>query len=131
MPFNKPADCGTIAAGILRAEIRFAEGTPNRAMAAFSEAVAQEDALIYREPQQWLIPARQYLGMYLLKMNKAGEAEKVYREDLSRNPGNGWSLLGLYQSLVAQHKTRAAATVKTKYRTAFEACDVNPVASAF
>jgi len=131
MPFNKPADCGKIAAGILRGEILFAEGAPAPAIAAFNGAVAQEDALIYREPQQWLLPARHYLGRYLLKMNKAREAEKVYRADLDRNPGNGWSLLGLYQSLLAQHKTRAAAGIKAKYRTAFGACDVNPVASAF
>jgi Tfp pilus assembly protein PilF len=83
------------------------------------------------EPQQWMLPVRQYLGVCLLKMNKARQAEKVYRLDLDRNPGNGWSLLGLYQSLLAQHKPVQAAGFKTKYRKAFEACDVNPVASAF
>ncbi|HSC36959.1 MAG TPA: hypothetical protein VLD19_03770, partial [Chitinophagaceae bacterium] len=131
MPANKPVQCGNIAAGILRAEILFAEGSRDSAIAAFNQAVTEEDALIYMEPQEWLIPVRQYLGACLLKMNKARQAEKVYRLDLDRNPGNGWSLLGLYQSLVAQHKPAQAASFKTKYRKAFEACDVNPVASAF
>jgi tetratricopeptide (TPR) repeat protein len=131
MPFNKPVECGRIAAGILRAEILFAEGRRDSAIAAFNAAVAEEDALIYMEPQQWMLPVRQYLGVCLLKMNKARQAEKVYRLDLDRNPGNGWSLLGLYQSLLAQHKPVQAAGFKTKYRKAFEACDVNPVASAF
>ncbi len=131
MPFNKPADCGRIAAGILRAEILFAEGRQEPAMAAFNGAVAEEDSLIYREPQQWLIPVRQYMGVCLLKMNKAREAEKVYRHDLDRNPGNGWSLLGLYQSLLAQHKSGEAARAETRYRKAFEAADVSPAASAF
>jgi len=131
MPFNKPVECGRIAAGILRAEILFAEGRRQDAMAAFNAAVAGEDALIYREPQQWLIPVRQYLGACLLKMNKAREAEKVYRQDLDRNPGNGWSLLGLYQSLAAQGKGDEAAGYKEQYRKAFEACDAAPAASVF
>jgi tetratricopeptide (TPR) repeat protein len=131
MPFNKPAECGRIAAGILRAEILFAEGRRQDAIAVFNVAVAGEDSLIYREPQQWLIPARQYLGACLLKMNKVREAEKVYRLDLDRNPGNGWSLLGLYQSLAAQGRAREAAGYKERYRKAFEACDVRPAASVF
>jgi tetratricopeptide (TPR) repeat protein len=131
MPFNKPAECGKVAADILIAEILFAEGRHDAAITAFNSAVAAEDGLIYREPQQWLIPARQYLGMYLLKMNKAHEAEQVYRQDLDRNPGNGWSLLGLYQSLLAQQKSTEAAATKEKYQKAFEASDVNPIASVF
>ena len=131
MPFNKPAECGKVAADILIAEILFADGRHDAAITAFNSAVAAEDALIYREPQQWLIPARQYLGMYLLKMNKAHEAEQVYRQDLDRNPGNGWSLLGLYQSLLAQQKPAEAAAAKEKYQKAFDSADVNPVASVF
>jgi tetratricopeptide (TPR) repeat protein len=131
MPFNKPADCGSLASGILQGEIDFADGRPDSAVAVFKRTVTAEDALIYREPQQWLLPARQYLGKYLLKMDRAPEAEEVYRQDLDRNPGNGWSLLGLYQSLSAQRKTAEAEGVKAKYLTAFAACDVNLVASAF
>jgi len=131
MPFNKPAECGKVAADILIAEILFAEGRHDAAITAFNSAVAAEDGLIYREPQQWLIPARQYLGMYLLKMNKAHEAEQVYRQDLDRNPGNGWSLLGLYQSLLAQQKSTEAAAAKENYQKAFDSADVNPVASVF
>ncbi len=131
MPFNKPAECGNIASGILRAEILFAEGRQDSAIAVFNCAANAEDALIYREPQQWMLPVRQYLGKYLLKMNRASEAEHVYRQDLDRNPGNGWSLLGLYQSLSAQQKLAESEIVKTKYLNAFASSDVNPVASAF
>lgn len=131
MPFNKPAECGNIAASILQGEILYAEGLQDAGIAVFNNAAAAEDALIYREPQQWLLPVRQYLGKYLLEMNRAAEAEHVYRQDLARNPGNGWSLLGLYQSLLAQQKSADAANVKTKYLNAFASCDVNPVASAF
>lgn len=131
MPFNRPVECGRVAAGILRGEILLAEGKAEPARAAFNEAITGEDSLIYREPQQWLIPARQYLGLCLLKMGHPREAEKVYRQDLDRNPGNGWSLLGLYQSLLAQQRSGEAADVKTKYRKAFGSSDVSPVASVF
>jgi tetratricopeptide (TPR) repeat protein len=131
MPFNKPVQCGNIAAGILKGEVLYAEGKQSEAIAAFKRAVAEEDNLIYSEPQAWLLPARQYLGYYLLKMNKAKEAETVYREDLKWNPGNGWSLLGIYNSLLAQKKTTEAAKYKTMYTSAFHDADVNPVASVF
>ena len=131
MPFNKPVQCVKIAAGILKGEMLYAEGKNNEAIAAFKQAVEEEDKLIYREPQDWLIPARQYLGAFLLKMNKAKEAEEVYREDLIANPGNGWSLLGMYNSLVAQNKINEAAKFKTGYIKAFEAADVIPPSSVF
>ena len=47
------------------------------------------------------------------------QAEKVYREDQEYNAGKGWSLLGLYQSIVAQHKETEAATYRQKYLVSF------------
>jgi len=131
MPFNAPAQSGRIAAFILKAEILYEENKWDECIAAFNDAVVEEDEQIYREPPDWYIPARQYLGAYLLKMNKAKEAEKVYKEDLLWNPGNGWSLLGMYQSLFVQGKRNEAAAYKEKYMTAFEAADVEIEASAF
>ena len=131
MPFNKPIQCGNIAAGILKGEILYEEGKPSAAIAAFEQAVVEEDKLIYREPQEWMLPARHYLGAYLLKMKKAREAEKVYREDLVLNPANGWSLLGMYQSLLAQNRKKEAAKYRVRYIKAFKYADVKPVASVF
>ena len=70
-----------------------------------------------------------FLDQYL--MNKAKEAEKVYKDDLIWNPGNGWSLLGMYQSLTAQNKETEAAACKVKYTKAFEDADVDIKASVF
>jgi predicted Zn-dependent protease len=61
---------------------------------------------------------RQALGAVLLQGGRPAEAELVYREDLKRNPGNGWSLFGLAQSLKAQGKTAEAARVDETFRTA-------------
>ncbi|MBC7511072.1 MAG: hypothetical protein H7320_20345, partial [Ferruginibacter sp.] len=131
MPFNAPVQLARIAAGILKGELYSAAAKNNEALTAFKSAVEEEDKLIYREPQEWLLPARQYLGAYLLKMKQPNAAEKVYREDLMANPGNGWSLLGLYQSLLVQGKKGEALLYKESYITAFKDADVMPVASVY
>jgi tetratricopeptide (TPR) repeat protein len=131
MPFNAPVQMAKIAAGILQGELLYAAGKNSDAITAFKAAVEEEDKLIYREPQEWLIPARQYLGAYLLKMKQPAAAEKIYREDLIANPGNGWSLLGLYQSLLALGKRGEALLYKDSYLAAFKDADVMPVASVY
>ena len=57
------------------------------------------------------------------------EAEAIYREELQRNPGNGWSLLGLAQSLKAQGRTREAVAVERQLAEAWRHADVKPTAS--
>ena len=90
-----------------------------------------EDSLIYVEPKDWIIPARQYLGAYLLTLRRPQEAEKIYRQDLEWNPGNGWSLLGLYQSLKAQGKQKKANTYRDGYMKSFSAADEIPPGSVY
>jgi tetratricopeptide (TPR) repeat protein len=131
MPFNKPKQSGEIAAGILYGEILFAEGKTAEAINAFKNAVSAEDQLTYREPQEWFIPARQYLGACLLKINKPRDAEMVYREDLAYNPGNGWSQLGMHISLKTQKKLKEAKKYEALYRQAFAAGDIKPIESVF
>jgi len=58
-------------------------------------------------------------------------AEKVYREDLEWNPGNGWSLLGMYQSLTAQRKTDQAEEYKKKYMHSFSGAEQIPPGSVY
>ncbi|HMH22802.1 MAG TPA: hypothetical protein VK563_13540, partial [Puia sp.] len=131
LPFNAPVKAAEIAGGILSGEILFAEKKYAGSVAAFKKAIATEDGMIYREPKEWPIPVRQYLGACLLKLGRAGEAEKIYREDLVFNPGNGWSLLGLFQSLQAQQKKQEAAPYKAKYMQAFADAETVPVASVY
>jgi hypothetical protein len=56
-------------------------------------------------------------------------AEKVYREDLKRNPENGWSLYGLAQSLQAQNADTAA--IEQRFQKAWARADVKLTASRF
>jgi len=58
-------------------------------------------------------------------------AEKVYREDLVWNPGNGWSLLGLYQSLRVENKNDEAEAYKKKYMQSFSGAEHIPPGSVF
>jgi tetratricopeptide (TPR) repeat protein len=131
IPFNSPAQGAYIAENILNASILFTENKYDEAIASLKKAIRMEDSLIYKEPKDWLIPARQYLGAYLMKLKKPAEAEKIYREDLVWNPGNGWSLLGLYQSLEAQKKHEEAANYRAGYLKSFSAADEIPPASVY
>ena len=63
--------------------------------------------------------------------SKTAEAENVYREDLKRNPENGWALYGLAQSLRAQKKTKETAAVEKRFRKAWARADVKLIASRF
>ena len=78
-----------------KARIALAEGKRDAAIALLREAVAKEDRLAYNEPSDEFFPVRHLLGAALLDAGRAAEAEAVYREDLKRQPGNGWALHGL------------------------------------
>jgi tetratricopeptide (TPR) repeat protein len=131
IPFNSASQVAGIADGILNAAILFAEKKSALAIASLEKAIRIEDSLVYTEPKDWMIPARQYLGAYLLQLGRSGSAEKVYREDLAWNPGNGWSLLGLCQSLQAQHKNKKLAVYKAGYQRSFSKAEKIPPSSAF
>lgn len=131
IPFNAPLPIAHIAEEILNAAILFSEKKNDQAISSLTKAIEIEDDLIYTEPNDWPIPARQFLGAYLLKIGKPAIAEKVYREDIVRNPGNGWSLLGLCQSLEAQHKNKELAGYKAKYLVSFSNADELPAGSVY
>lgn len=131
-PFSSsPYECSIVAENILAATIFFNQKKYDAAITAIKKAILAEDSLLYSEPKIWLLPARQYLGAFLLKLNKPNEAEKVYREDLVWNPGNGWSLLGLYQSLKAQQKNGELKKLKALYTYSFSKADILPPCSVY
>jgi tetratricopeptide (TPR) repeat protein len=131
IPFNSPVQIAVIAEKILEGAILFEGNNKAKAFLAFGEAVAAEDKLIYTEPKDWPIPARQFLGAYLLKSGKPAAAEKIYREDLIFNPDNGWSLVGLHQSLRAQGKLGQLPKLEEKYRLSFVKADKIPTTSVY
>jgi tetratricopeptide (TPR) repeat protein len=96
------------AAGILEGEIKRSEGDLAGAIAAFEQAAALEDALIYDEPEPLPFAVRHWLGAALLDAKRPADAEREYRVELEDHPHNGWALLGLKQAIAAQGRTDAA-----------------------
>jgi tetratricopeptide (TPR) repeat protein len=102
----------------------------DEAVRRLEAAVKLEDSLVYMEPADWFNPIRPFLGAVLLEAGRPREAEAVYREDLRRNPENGWSLSGLETSLERQGKTADAAAVRDRFTKAWARADVAPTISA-
>jgi tetratricopeptide (TPR) repeat protein len=99
---------------LLEGEIAESEGNRSAAIASYRRAVEAEDALNYNEPADWFYPTRETLGAALLKNGDYVEAERVFRDDLSRNPDNPRSLYGLAEALKAQKKPAAKTTAAFK-----------------
>ena len=129
--FNTAANLLGVAVHTLAGEMAAKRGDADNAVRELEEAVRSEDGLAYDEPPPWYYPVRQSLGAVLLTAGRAPEAETVYREDLKRNPENGWSLFGLARALHAQGKHTAAAQVDARFKKAWQGADVTLVASRF
>jgi len=122
-----PVDVRTIVAvatPMLEGEILYREGRTEAGLAALREAVKAEDALRYFEPPAWFLPVRHALGASLMRSGLYEEAEQVYREDLRRLPENGWSLLGLSESLRLRGQVEEAATVRSRFEAVWRVADV-------
>lgn len=118
-----------IATEILAGELAAKNSDYRRAIAHLKRGVALEDKLIYSEPPDWPLPVRHSLGAVLLEAGRAAEAEKVYREDLTRHRNNGWALIGLAKSLEAQGKTEDAAKVREQFQQVWGKSRINLTAS--
>jgi tetratricopeptide (TPR) repeat protein len=124
-------ECSVVAENILLATTSFNQKKYDQAFTAIKKAIRAEDSLIYSEPNVWPLPARQHLGAFLMKLKKTMAAEEVYREDLRWNPGNGWSLVGLYQALDSQQKKGELSDLKLRYMNSFSDADVLPTTSTY
>jgi len=131
IPFNAPLPVAQVADHILNAAVLFANKQQQQAVASLQGAIAIEDGLIYTEPSDWPLPARQFLGAYLVRMKELKKAEAVYRADLRHNPGNGWSLVGLHQALTLQGQKQELPRLEAGYRTAFSQAERIPVSSVY
>lgn len=129
--FNAAVAGAGIAEKILEAVITQEKGDLHNAILLYKEAVKREDAMKYNEPRDWVHPARQYLGDALIKDGRYREAEKVYTEDLSFYPNNGWSLTGLALALQLQGKNKQAVKIQDSARKAFIRSDVKVPGSVF
>jgi tetratricopeptide (TPR) repeat protein len=112
---NKAKDILKIAENVLGAKIAVAKKDNATAVTMLQQAIAVQDSLKYGEPPDWFFPVRESLGAVLLSSGNAPEAEKVFREDLNRNPRNPRSLYGLRESLKAQKRDYDAGFVQKQF----------------
>ena len=120
-----------VAEPIVAARIAATLGHGDDAVAQLEKAVAAEDRLGHNEPADWFFPARHLLGAQLLLAGHPSQAAQVYREDLQRNPANGWSLFGLAAALRAAGRSTEAVHVTDQFHASWQQADVRLTASAF
>ena len=123
-PFNSAYDGALIALSVLEGIIAEQQKDYKLAITHFKQAVVAEDNLIYTEPRDWLLPARQYLGAVLVKAGKYKEAILVFGNDLEINPNNGWSLTGIATCQKALNNRSALAATLRQLKIAWHIKDM-------
>jgi tetratricopeptide (TPR) repeat protein len=121
---NTSIHAANIAFEVVSGELEALKGNLPQAIEHLEKAVVFEDGLTYTEPAAWHIPTRQNLGSILLDAENYEAAEKIYREDLDILRQNGWSLMGLYKSLLAQGKNEEANVIKKEFDNAWKDADI-------
>ncbi|MAU71569.1 MAG: hypothetical protein CML04_05675 [Pseudozobellia sp.] len=122
--FDHSQTIAALAYEIIAGELASTEKDNDKAIEHLTKAVEIEDQLVYNEPSAWHIPPRQNLGAVLLKAGKFEQAEAVFKKDLEKLNQNGWSLMGLYQSQLAQQKTKEAQDTKKMFDEAWQHADI-------
>ncbi len=122
--YNKARNMFAITDAVLDAWTARAAHDDEHAIAAWQRAVNAEDAISYNEPADWFYPTRESLGAALLRAHRGDEAIRVFRDDLARNPRNGRSLFGLWQTQIAAKDPAASATQK-QFKEAWKQADVS------
>ncbi len=120
---NESVNIANIAYEVVAGELAALKGDLSSAIEHLKKAVINEDKLVYTEPAAWHIPTRQNLGAILLKANKYAEAEVIFKEDLATLRQNGWSLMGLQQSLELQGKIEEAKAIQKEFDVAWKYAD--------
>jgi tetratricopeptide (TPR) repeat protein len=127
---NPARPVARIGIHVLAGTIAACEKKHADAITELRAAVACQDSLHYDEPPTWYEPPRQALGPELLTAGQAREAEQVFRDDLKRHPGNGWSLLGLQRALAAQGRASEAAAAERDFKRAWAHADITAEVAA-
>jgi hypothetical protein len=106
----------------LEAEVAFARGDVDAAVAAGRAAIESEDAM-GGEPPLLGAGSEIALGGLLLRAGRAKDAEAAYRAGLVAAPGSGWALAGLYAAVAAQGRSADAAQVQAEWARAWPDAD--------
>jgi tetratricopeptide (TPR) repeat protein len=119
-PLNTAGSVFKIHENLLAAEITRGRHDNATVLDLLNRAVAAEDELNYDEPPDWYPPLRPMLGRALLDAKQFGEAQKVFRADLERNPRDARALSGLRDCLKAQGHDYDADEVDQQFRAVWK-----------
>ncbi|MFA6083834.1 hypothetical protein [Mucilaginibacter sp.] len=122
--FSSAYEAAGVARLILQGVIAGKQNHYNAAADILKKAVIAEDKLIYNEPRDWPIPARQYLGELLLKAGRYNEAITVLNKDLVVHPHNGWALTGLKLAYQNTGDDFALNKIQQQLKTAWKIKDM-------
>lgn len=112
-----------IASKVLAAELYTISGNFELAIPLLKQAIEMEDGLNYNEPPDWFFSVRHLLGNVLMHHKDFAGAEKIYLEDLTYWPKNGFALNGLYESLKEQNRIEEAEGIKKQFDAAWKYAD--------
>jgi tetratricopeptide (TPR) repeat protein len=118
---SRAIDAAGVAVSILKGTMSAEQKQWDEAITHLEEAVKIEDGLLYSEPEDWRLPARQYLGQVYLLKGEPARAQAIFEEDLLDHPRNYWALNGLSYALLQQSKKADANRLKKQYKAAFAA----------
>ncbi|WP_211348492.1 tetratricopeptide repeat protein [Sphingobacterium yanglingense] len=127
---NTMADLAKIADYVLAAAIASRQSNLEKSISLLKDAIVLEDHLNYNEPPDWFFSVRHHLGAALLRKGQYHQAETVYRQDLQKWKLNGWALIGLYKSLLAQGKEHEALDTKSTFNKAWRYADIKITSSS-
>ena len=126
---NSVYDLCLIAAKTLEGEIQAKEKKFPAAIALLTEAIEKEDALNYNEPPDWFFSVRHHLGAVLIDAGKYQDALKVYEQDLTIYPENGWALRGMMNVYEKMGDKGSYDKTKVRFEMAWKYADIAIVAS--
>lgn len=90
----------------------------------YQKAINVQDTLHYNEPPDWFFSVRESLGGILLQTKRYADAERIFRDDLSKHPRNGRSLFGLLVSLKEQEKENSVWWIEKEFKKAWQYSDM-------
>ncbi len=107
----------------MEAEILTSSGNHKLGIQVLKQAIDLEDDLKFNEPPDWFFSVRHLLGDVLMNTKEYVGAEKIYLEDFTYWPKNGFALNGLYESLMGQNKIQDAEDIKKQFDIAWKYAD--------
>lgn len=113
----------SIASLELRGSIALAQGNLDAGKKLYTQAIADEKKLGYREPPFYIRPVAESEGEALLRAKDYAGAKAAYQMALDERPQSGWELYGIARADELAGNTAAAQTEYAAFLKAWPSAD--------